>query len=154
MRSRSSPGTRGWAVAEVPHAGDVQPIATAADLEVAWVVRNGRPRGAATIQAVRRHWRLAAADDADDTTHSTDTNATTDTNDADVWETSVFSSSGEAVAADPAEAALSGPDETYAWVAGDSDTVKAIRRILVGEVGMARHHVAFMGYWKVGAAQL
>ena len=92
-------------------------------------------------------------------TTATHTTATTpaDTDDADVWETSVFSSSGETVAVSPAEAAESatpGPEETYAWIAGDSDTVKAIRRILVGEVGMARHQVAFMGYWKVGTAQL
>ena len=91
---------------------------------------------------------MAAADEAN---HASDAN---DVNDTDVWETSVFSSSGETVAADPTEAAIAGPDEAYAWVAGDSDTVKAVRRILVGEVGMARHNVAFMGYWKVGAAQL
>jgi NADPH-dependent ferric siderophore reductase len=155
-------GSRGWAVAEVPEAGDVQQISTAADLDVEWIVRGGRPRGTATIEAVRRHWRLDAAAPVEQPARSDhrdahDGNDTRDTDDADVWETSVFSSSGETVAVSPAEAAESatpGPEETYAWIAGDSDTVKAIRRILVGEVGMARHLVAFMGYWKVGTAQL
>lgn len=156
------PGTRGWAVAEVPDSGDVQQISTAADLEVEWIVRGSRPRGTATIETVRRHWRLDAAAPVEEPARS-DSGDTTDSDDTDhteVWETSLFSSSGETVAVSPAEAAASaeadtaGPDETYAWVAGDSDTVKAIRRILVGEVGMARHHVAFMGYWKVGTAHL
>ena len=43
-----------------------------------------------------------------------------------------------------------GDRDTYAWVAGDSDTVKACRRLLVGEGGIPRPQVAFMGYWKQG----
>lgn len=41
----------------------------------------------------------------------------------------------------------------YAWLAGESDAIKRIRRILVGERGMARDAVAFMGYWRLGRAE-
>jgi NADPH-dependent ferric siderophore reductase len=41
----------------------------------------------------------------------------------------------------------------YAWLAGESGTVVALRRHLVGERGVDRASVAFMGYWKRGRAQ-
>ena len=39
----------------------------------------------------------------------------------------------------------------YAWVAGESDTVRAIRRHLVDERGLDRRNVTFSGYWRCGA---
>ncbi|MEV4702296.1 siderophore-interacting protein [Actinoplanes sp. NPDC049316] len=36
----------------------------------------------------------------------------------------------------------------YAWLAGESRTVVALRRHLVGDRGIDRDAVAFMGYWK------
>ncbi|AGL19954.1 siderophore-interacting protein [Actinoplanes sp. N902-109] len=36
----------------------------------------------------------------------------------------------------------------YAWLAGESGVVCALRRHLVGERGIDRRSVAFMGYWK------
>ncbi|HEX5968635.1 MAG TPA: siderophore-interacting protein [Intrasporangium sp.] len=140
------PDADGWAVAEVPNAADVRHLDTPAGLRVDWLVRASQPRGRATIEAVRARCGLhvQVVDPALATP--------VERPEEEVWETAIFSSSGEVVG-DRAAARGVGPDETYAWVAGDSDTVKAIRRILVGEVGMARHHVAFMGYWKVGTAQ-
>ena len=41
----------------------------------------------------------------------------------------------------------------YAWIAGEAGTVKALRRYLVSEVGVARSHVAFMGYWRHGRSE-
>ena len=41
----------------------------------------------------------------------------------------------------------------YAWLAGESGTVVALRRHLVAERGVDRASVAFMGYWKRGRAQ-
>jgi NADPH-dependent ferric siderophore reductase len=41
----------------------------------------------------------------------------------------------------------------YAWLAGESGMVVALRRHLVGERGVDRGSVAFMGYWKRGRAQ-
>lgn len=138
----------GWAVVEVPEAGDFQDLAVPAGVTVEWIARGDQTRGAATVEAVRRHWGLDA-DTVGSALQEPDT-----TPEEEVWETTIYSSSGAEVVADRAEAPEVGPDETYAWIAGDSDTVKVIRRLLVGEVGMARHNVAFMGYWKVGMAQL
>jgi NADPH-dependent ferric siderophore reductase len=41
----------------------------------------------------------------------------------------------------------------YAWLAGEAGTVVALRRFLVGERGVDRRSVAFMGYWRRGQAQ-
>ncbi|WP_250445909.1 siderophore-interacting protein [Actinotalea sp. C106] len=38
----------------------------------------------------------------------------------------------------------------YAWIAGEAQTVKTLRRHLVREIGVARTNVAFMGYWRAG----
>ncbi|MGX1973481.1 siderophore-interacting protein [Streptomyces kronopolitis] len=41
----------------------------------------------------------------------------------------------------------------YAWVAGESGTVKAVRRHLVRERGIDRRAVTFTGYWRRGATE-
>jgi len=138
----SLPATiRGVAVVEVPHATDFLDIRFPAGVERHWFARGDRPRGSQTLAALRsfvghhapEHEPVTAGDGEDE-----------------VWETTTYSSSGGTVAASRDAAPQVGPEDTYAWVAGDSDTVKACRRLLVGEAGMPRHKVAFMGYWKQG----
>jgi NADPH-dependent ferric siderophore reductase len=41
----------------------------------------------------------------------------------------------------------------YAWVAGESGAVRALRRHLVGERGFDRRLVKFTGYWRMGASE-
>lgn len=41
----------------------------------------------------------------------------------------------------------------YAWLAGESATVKTMRRTLVSDHGLDRRKVAFMGYWRQGRAE-
>ncbi|QIQ05459.1 siderophore-interacting protein [Streptomyces liangshanensis] len=41
----------------------------------------------------------------------------------------------------------------YAWIAGESATVKAVRRHLVGERGFDRKAVRFTGYWRRGTSE-
>ena len=41
----------------------------------------------------------------------------------------------------------------YAWLAGEASLVKALRRHLIGERGVARDMIAFSGYWRVNATQ-
>lgn len=41
----------------------------------------------------------------------------------------------------------------YAWLAGESAVVTRLRRFLVGERGVDRSRVAFMGYWRRGTAE-
>ncbi len=50
------------------------------------------------------------------------------------------------------EAELPGGD-TYAWIAGESGTVKELRRHLVAERGLDRRAVSFSGYWRRGASE-
>jgi NADPH-dependent ferric siderophore reductase len=143
------PGARGVAVVEVPGATDFLDVGFPPGIECHWVARGDRPRGAQTLGVLRRCLRL----DTDDR-HAADLwslGLAADLDD-DVWETPAYSSSGDDVAAAEVARGPLGPDDTYAWVAGDSDTVKACRRLLVGEAGMPRPQVAFMGYWKQGRA--
>lgn len=42
----------------------------------------------------------------------------------------------------------------YAWLAGEAGAIKALRRYLVGELGVDRRAVAFMGYWRLGRAEM
>lgn len=41
----------------------------------------------------------------------------------------------------------------YAWIAGESAEVRALRRHLVDERGFAREAVMFTGYWRRGAGE-
>ncbi|MGW3247814.1 siderophore-interacting protein [Streptomyces sp. NPDC001070] len=41
----------------------------------------------------------------------------------------------------------------YAWIAGESGTVRALRRHLVGERRLDRRAVTFVGYWRKGASE-
>ncbi|MEU2778813.1 siderophore-interacting protein, partial [Streptomyces sp. NPDC007162] len=92
-------GTRVRAWLEVPHAGDIQDVVTAADAEITWLT-GGR-------------------------------NAT------------------EAVRA----ARLPSHAHPYAWIAGESGRVKELRRHLVGERGIDRRRVTFVGYWRRGLTE-
>ena len=42
--------------------------------------------------------------------------------------------------------------ERYYWIAGESSVVTRLRRHLVRDLGVSRHQVAFMGYWREGVA--
>lgn len=41
----------------------------------------------------------------------------------------------------------------YAWIAGESGTIRAVRRHLVRERGVDRRRVRFTGYWRLGASE-
>lgn len=46
------------------------------------------------------------------------------------------------------------PGEGFAWVAGEADTLKPIRRYLRGEFGLPKDRVDVDGYWKRGVVNL
>jgi NADPH-dependent ferric siderophore reductase len=126
---------RGAAFLEVPCATDMQQLAAPPGISVTWLPRAGAPVGERTIAAVGAH--LGFAPDA----------AAADV-DPDLWETPTYSSSGEAIAATDAPA----PERRYAWIAGEAGMVTTLRRHLVRDLGLPRHQVAFMGYWREGVA--
>lgn len=148
------PDTRGCAVVEVPQEADFLPVAAPSGVDVHWIARGDATRGTASVTTLHAECGLPSVTGAvtSGVTSGVTGPAVTADGDDDVWETPVYSASGEDVT-DEATTPV-GPDETYAWVAGDSATVKTVRRLLVGELGMPRHQVAFMGYWKSGATQI
>ncbi|MFJ8155714.1 siderophore-interacting protein [Streptomyces sp. NPDC094468] len=91
-------GTRVRAWLEVPRAGDVQEVVTAAHAEIDWVV------GGTAEAAIRG-------------------------------------------------AALPAADHPYVWIAGESGRVKELRRHFVGERGVDRRRVTFVGYWRQGLTE-
>lgn len=44
-------------------------------------------------------------------------------------------------------------ERPYAWIAGESGCVKALRRHFVGERGVDRRRVTFVGYWRRGLTE-
>ncbi|MEV6207393.1 siderophore-interacting protein [Kitasatospora sp. NPDC051914] len=61
--------------------------------------------------------------------------------------------SGAAPLADAVRAAELPEGTPYAWIAGESGSVRALRRHLVGERGVDRSRVTFSGYWRRGASE-
>ena len=117
------------AILEVPTPEDFLQLRIGPEVEVTWLARGHQPRGV----------RLAAAV-SEAVGRGTVSRATTELaeHDAedDVWETP------EDLGLVPGSAA------PYVWIAGESGVVRALRRQLVGELGLPRSSIAFMGYWR------
>lgn len=130
-------GARGAVFLEVPFAADVLSIEHPEGVSVRWLPREGGPRGEALHAAVLEHLGAEAASVEVDESEV----------DPDLWETPLYSSSGEA----EVETGRSvGHDwhGLYAWIAGEAKVVTGLRRALVKDLGLDRHQVAFMGYWR------
>ncbi|MFJ3665344.1 siderophore-interacting protein [Streptomyces sp. NPDC090106] len=48
---------------------------------------------------------------------------------------------------------LPSAERPYVWIAGESGAVKALRRHFVGERGVDRRRVTFVGYWRLGLTE-
>ncbi len=130
----------GTAVLEVPADGDVLPVRHPSGVEVVWLPRGERQHGARLVDAVRDHFGASSAVES----------VPDEAIDPDLWETPVYSSSGEDVETPMAVGHdLAG---LYAWIAGESKVVTTLRRFLVQELEIDRHQVAFMGYWRHGVS--
>ncbi|MEP9382210.1 siderophore-interacting protein [Nocardioides sp. KR10-350] len=125
----------GTAFLEVPDAADVQKVCAPAGIDVQWLPRHGAPVGSLALGAVGGLLGFSAPAEVPASGEV----------DPNLWETPTYSSSGEAL--DPGRG-----DGRYAWIAGESGMVTALRRHLVKEVGLPRQQVAFMGYWRHGVA--
>jgi NADPH-dependent ferric siderophore reductase len=133
------PTARGAAFLEVPVADDVLELRGPDGVDVHWLPRDGAPRSEAIHTAVLAH--LGEEPVA----------PVVDEIDPDLWETPTYSSSGEDV--DAAVRVVGHDfDDLYAWIAGESTMVTGLRRALVKDLGIDRHQVAFMGYWRLGVA--
>lgn len=140
------PGLSGHAFVEVPSADDVLDLDVPSTVRLTWLTRDGAPQGRPLVEEVRRFLGLGSLDPG---VLPAELPSELD---VEVWETPRFSSSGEEITS--AEPVTIGPDlqDLYAWIAGESWLVKALRRSLVTELGVARAQVAFMGYWRKGVS--
>jgi len=132
---------RGCVFLEVPTADDALTLVAPAGVSVHWLPRStsGAEHGALLIDAVRgwtkryvAAWHHGVEVDEVDVDHDI------------LWDV-------------PQGAALPGQaleGELYAWLAGEAAAIKTLRRFLVAEVGIDRRQVAFMGYWRLGRAEL
>ncbi|MGO2747666.1 siderophore-interacting protein [Microbacterium sp.] len=128
---------RGIAFIEVPEAADELTIDAPAGVEVHWLPRGEAAHGLRVIPTV--------LDYLGDTGHSEITVQDAEGEDL-VWETPIYSGSGESIDAVAADVGR------YFWIAGESGVVTTLRRHLVKDLGIDRAQVAFMGYWRRGVA--
>jgi len=123
---------------EVPLEGDVVELPARDGVEITWLPRNGAAVGDLAVAAV-------VADPGFRSDGLAVTIAEEVEVDPELWETPVHSSSGESLESEAI-------DGRYAWIAGEASMVTRLRRHLVGELGLPRAQVAFMGYWREGVA--
>ncbi|WP_277499023.1 MULTISPECIES: siderophore-interacting protein [unclassified Nocardioides] len=142
---------RGVAFVEVPHRDDVlDDVVGPPGVEVVWLPRDGAPRGDELRVRVLERLDRTAEDHARVLAAAADLVVADEEIDPNLWETPAYSSSGEEVSGDgPVEGPYAG---LYAWIAGESKVVTGLRRALVKDLGIDRHQVAFMGYWREGVA--
>jgi NADPH-dependent ferric siderophore reductase len=134
------PGRPGRVLLEVPTAGDVLDLTAPDGVRVDWLPRTtagaapSSPRGALLTAA------LVAAVRELEATPSGTPSGTSDVPEVDVDEGILWDVPAEAPAG----------SRPYVWLAGEAGVVKNLRRQLVGDLGLDRTAVAFMGYWREG----
>lgn len=145
LERRSGP-VRGEAVIEVPGRADLLHLRVPAGVRVTWLAREGRPHGGLLVPAVKRAAdRLLAGvrHTGGEPVAPSPADTAGDGGDGDIWEV-------------PGETGSAGPRTAggiYTWLAGEAGAIQALRRHLVGQRGVDRRSVAFMGYWRLGRAE-
>ena len=142
-----APDLTGHAFVEVPAAEDILPLHVPGNITLTWLVRDEAEQGRRVVEEVRRFLGLETLD-----ARAVPAELPSEL-DIEVWETPRYSSSGEDVGS-PVQGPTVGSDldTLYAWIAGESWLVKALRRSLVTELDVDRAQVAFMGYWREGVS--
>jgi NADPH-dependent ferric siderophore reductase len=124
------------AFVEVPTAADVLALDTRPGVRLTWLPRDGAPHGHRLIESLQT-WCAASAD----VLAAAAAPRPQELADIDVDRDLLWDSPEE------------GEGEFYAWMAGESATVKLLRRMLVSTHGVDRKRVAFMGYWRLGQSE-
>jgi len=131
---------RGEALIEMPSSEDRLSLVAPSGVTVRWYGRDGRVHGSLLVPAVQ----AAAARMLPGRAPAPDVELEDVDIDAGLlWEVPV----------DAAGAPLRTEATMYAWLAGEAAVIKTLRRHLVGECGVDRKAVAFMGYWREGRAE-
>jgi NADPH-dependent ferric siderophore reductase len=130
--------TRGQAFLEVPTAEDVLPLEAPDGIEVRWLPRVAGmdaavpPHGARLAQVLRAELTVGPAHPGVADPEPVDVDGEP------LWETPVEEPEGAA----------------FAWLAGEATVIRSLRRHLVRDRGWDRRNVAFMGYWRLGRAEV
>ncbi len=132
----------GEVLLEVPHPEDRWTLKAPPGVRVQWLGRDGLEHGALLAPAVeaatdRLLGRVAAPTSSDAVLEDVDIDHEV------LWEVPI----------DDEGRALADQANLYAWLAGEAGVIKGLRRFLVGERGLDRKAVAFMGYWRRGKAE-
>ncbi|WP_265523580.1 siderophore-interacting protein [Oerskovia flava] len=137
----------GEAYLEVPETGDRFALAAPDGVRVTWLARDGEPHGTHLVPAVQeaaeRFLQLGVRPSQEPRTEVGTEVEDVDVDSAILWEVPVDSSG----------APLVQDTVLYAWLAGEAGVIKTLRRHLVGELGVDRRAVAFMGYWREGRSE-
>lgn len=134
----------GAAFLEVPAEGDRLDLVAPEGVAVTWLARGQRPHGDLLVPAVREvaGTMTGAARAA--------ARATQELEDVDIDEEILWEVPDPDAVTESAEVA---EGEVYAWFAGEAGVIRALRRHLVGDLGVDRAAVSFMGYWRAGRAE-
>lgn len=119
------PGVHGAAYLEVPTRADILDVCPPPGVSVHWLTReHGQQHGAQLVDAIRgAEFALPHGDTGD-----------LDDDEDVLWDIGEWTDQTQFVA----------------WLAGESGTIKTLRRHLVQDRHIDRKSVAFMGYWKFG----
>lgn len=124
------------AFVEVPSAADALALAVPGSFRVNWLPRDDAPHGSRLIDAVT-DWTARSADVLERAAAPRPQKL----EDVDVDRELLWDSPEDA------------DGDFYAWIAGESATIKSLRRLLVSGCGVDRKRVAFMGYWRLGQSE-
>ncbi|MFD0315182.1 siderophore-interacting protein [Streptomyces flavalbus] len=120
------------------------------DLVVLWADETAVPAASAILESLPPGTRAVAwleaqyADDVQELTVAADADVT--------WLVTGDDTSPTALDALRA-ARLPAAEHPYVWIAGESGRMKELRRHFVGERGVDRRRVAFVGYWRQGLTE-
>lgn len=130
-------GARGIAVVELPSSADAGYLPAHPGIEVRALGRDGRAHGELLVEGVREAAARLCPEGAPGRIEETDMDHDL------LWDVPRTARGGAALRR----------TSLYAWLAGEAAAVRAMRRHLVGERGIDRRAVAFMGYWRLGRAE-
>ena len=154
LESLKGSEVQGKAILEVPTAEDALELEAPSGFEIQWLPRGSADHGQllelAVRDAVRVENRVLAGVGA-----GASGTAPIDLDDVNIDEQILWDVPTALTQA--AQSSSSGTEKHarpfYAWIAGEAGPVKRLRRYLVQEVGVDRHQIAFMGYWRQGKAE-
>ena len=138
----------GIAIIEVPGPQDRLEVRAPAGVEVRWLARGADGAHGERLVPAVRDWVvrtccaqgcLPGMSTSQDAVRALALAERADRDDAPLWDV-------------PEGRSLDG--DCYAWLAGEASVITTLRRFLVREAGLDRRQVAFMGYWRRGAAEV